>query len=193
MIAPQAHAFSWKRAALIAAGLAVPAVLLAGCVGPLRPHPVGNPDVPQPRKAVDLTRYLGHWYEIARYEQFFEKDCEAATADYTLRPDGKIGIVNGCRKPNGKWQDAKARAYVLPDTGNAKLKVSFFGPFFIGNYWVMDHADDYSWSIVGDPSGRYLWLLDRRPNPPQAEVAALIARAAALGYDTAMLRMTRQP
>lgn len=193
MPATPRNALTWKRAALLAAGLAVPAVLLAGCVGPLRPHPVGNPDVPQPRKAVDLARYLGHWYEIARYEQFFEKDCEAATADYTLLPNGRVGIVNACRMPNGKRRAAKARAYVLPHSGNAKLMVSFFGPFFIGNYWVMDHADDYSWTIVGDPSGRYLWLLDRRPNPPEAEVAALIARAASLGYDTSMLRMTKQP
>lgn len=193
MPARKPREFSWKRAALVAAGLAVPAVLLAGCVGPLRQHPVGNSAVPEPRRAVDLNRYLGRWYEIARYEQFFEKDCDGVTADYTLLPNGRVGIVNGCRKPDGKHSDARARAYVLPNSGNAKLKVSFFGPFFIGNYWVLDYADDYAWAIVGDPSGRYLWLLDRRPNPPEAEVAALIARAAALGYDTSMLRMTRQP
>ena len=193
MTASQPYAFSWKRAALIAAGLAVPAVLLAGCVGPLRQHPVGNAAVPEPRKSVDLTRYLGRWYEIARYEQFFEKDCDGVTADYTLLANGRVGIVNGCRRPDGKRRDAKARAYVLPRSGNAKLKVSFFGPFFIGNYWVMDHAEDYSWAIVGDPSGRFLWLLDRRPNPPEAEVALLVAQAAALGYDTSLLRMTKQP
>lgn len=182
-----------RRVALVAGCMAVPVLALAACVGPFRQHPVGNRHVPEPLKAVDLTRYLGRWYEIARYEQSFEKDCEAATATYSLMPDGKISIVNACRAPDGRERVAHARAYVLPHTGNAKLKVSFFGPFYIGNYWVMDHAEDYAWAIVGDPSGRYLWLLDRQANPSPAEVDALIARTAALGYDTAMLRRTRQP
>lgn len=181
------------RAATIAAGLALPAVLLAGCVGPLRQHPIGNPHVPQPLKSVDLSRYLGRWYEIARYEQVFEKDCEAATATYSLLPSGRIAIVNACEGPDGRPRVARARAYVVPGSGNAKLKVSFFWPLYIGNYWIMDHADDYAWAIVGDPSGRYLWLLDRRAVPTAAEVEALYARARALGYDTAMLRRTRQP
>ena len=75
---------------------------------------------------------------------------------------------------------------------NAKLKVSFFGPFY-GDYWVLDHAEDYSWSIVGEPSGRYLWLLSRAAKPGQARLDQLIARAGALGYDTSMLRITQQP
>jgi apolipoprotein D and lipocalin family protein len=75
---------------------------------------------------------------------------------------------------------------------NAKLKVSFFGPFY-GDYWILDHADDYSWSIVGEPSGRYLWILDRDAAPPEAEVRRLIDRARSLGYDTSMLLRTVQP
>lgn len=75
---------------------------------------------------------------------------------------------------------------------NAKLKVSFFGPFY-GDYWVLDHADDYSWSIVGEPSGRYLWILNRQPNPGSSAVQRLIDRAAELGYDTSMLLRTKQP
>ena len=74
---------------------------------------------------------------------------------------------------------------------NAKLKVSFFGPFF-GDYWIMDHADDYSWAIVGEGSGKYLWLLSRRV-PTPADREALTARAKALGYDVGMLRQTKQP
>ena len=73
-----------------------------------------------------------------------------------------------------------------------ELKVSFFGPFY-GDYWVLDHADDYSWAIVGEPSGRYLWLLSRAAKPGQARLDQLIARARALGYDTSMLRITQQP
>ena len=79
---------------------------------------------------------------------------------------------------------------MLSDTGHAKLKVSFFGPFFIGDYWVLDHDPDYAWSIVGEPSGRYLWLLAREADPPALLREQLWARANALGYDTRLIRTT---
>lgn len=180
-----------RQLALAAAVTA--AVLLSGCAGVLAGrHPVGNSNVPEPAKPVELDRYLGHWFEIARYEQGFQKDCDGVTADYTKRADGKIDVLNRCRKPDGKMKDAKGVAKIVDPLTNAKLKVSFFGPFY-GDYWVLDHADDYSWSIVGEQSGRYLWLLSRSANPSESEKQALIARAAALGYDTSMLRITRQP
>lgn len=164
---------------------------LTACSTILTQHPVGNRSVPQPRKPVELERYLGRWYEIARYEQGFQKGCEGVTADYSLRPDGTINVVNRCRKPDGKTSQARGRAKVDART-NAKLKVSFFGPFY-GDYWVLDHADDYSWSIVGEPSGRYLWILNREPTPSAAEIQRLIDRTAELGYDTTMLLRTKQP
>lgn len=156
--------------------------------------PVGNARVPEPAKPVDLIRYLGRWYEIARYDISFERGCEGVTAEYALRPDGMIRVVNTCRvgQPDGRARSAEARAKVVEGSGNARLKVSFFGPFFVGDYWVLDHADDYSWSIVGEPRGRYLWLLCRDATPPDAVRDMLVARAGALGYDTSMLRMTRQ-
>lgn len=77
------------------------------------------------------------------------------TADYALRADGGIDVLNRCRKPDGRISNARGRAKIVDAATNAKLKVSFFGPFF-GDYWVLDHADDYSWSIVGQPSGRDL-------------------------------------
>jgi apolipoprotein D and lipocalin family protein len=106
-----------------------------------------------------------------------------------------VAVVNSCRQgaPDGKLRVARARARVVPGSANAKLKVSFFGPFFVGNYWVMDHADDYGWTIVGEPSGKYLWILTREPTPDRAMRDALVARVASLGYDTRMLRFTRQP
>ena len=168
------------------------AVVLSGCAALGPRHPVGNAAVPQPAKPVELQRYLGRWYELARYEQGFQKGCEGVTADYSLRDDGKIRVLNGCRKPDGSLDQAEGRAKVVDTTTGAKLKVSFFGPFY-GDYWVLDRADDYSWSIVGEPSGRYLWLLSREPVPGQAKLDALVARARALGYDTSMLRYTRQP
>ena len=172
--------------------LLVGAFALSGCAAVFSKHPVGNTAVPQPAKPVELTRYLGRWYELARYEQAFQKDCEGVTADYALRPDGKISVLNSCRKPDGKLKTATGTAKSVDTATGAKLKVSFFGPFY-GDYWVLDHAEDYSWSIVGEPSGRYLWILSREANPGQTQVDALIGRARALGYDTSMVRVTKQP
>ena len=181
-----------RKRALIVAALAGSALLLGGCATVFSRHPVGNAAVPQPAKAVELQRYLGKWYELARYEQGFQKDCDGVTAEYALRDDGKISVLNRCRKPDGSIDDAKGTAKIVDTVTNAKLKVSFFGPFY-GDYWVLDHADDYSWSIVGEQSGRYLWLLSRDATPGQDKFDALIARARALGYDTSMLRITKQP
>ena len=183
-----------KRSRMIPAalGLAMVAVTLAGCASLLSRHPVGNRAVPEPAKAVDLNRYLGRWFELARYEQGFQKGCEGVTADYSLRPDGTINVVNRCRKPDGRMSEARGRAKIVDAATNAKLKVSFFGPFY-GDYWVLDRADDYSWAIVGESSGRYLWILVRSPVLPERDVTSLYQRARALGYDTAMLRRTAQP
>ena len=180
------------RKVLAAAGVAAVGVALAGCAQLFNRHPVGNTSVPQPAKRVDLERYLGRWFEIARYEQSFQKGCVGVTADYSLREDGSINVLNRCRKPDGRVDEARGRAKVVDPVTNAKLKVSFFGPFY-GDYWVLDHADDYSWSIVGESSGRYLWILARTPTPPEAKVVDLIARTRAMGYDTSMLIRTVRP
>lgn len=177
---------------MVGVGVAAVGVALAGCAQLLTRHPVGNTSVPEPAKRVDLERYLGRWFEIARYEQSFQKGCVGVTADYTLREDGSINVFNRCRKADGRMDEARGRAKVVDRVTNAKLKVSFFGPFY-GDYWVLDHADDYSWSIVGESSGRYLWILARTPTPPEAQVADLIARTRAMGYETSMLIRTVQP
>lgn len=164
-------------------------VLMAGC----SKGPVGNSHVPQPVKTVDVEKYLGTWYEIARYENRFERGCEAVTATYAALPDNRIKVVNQCRRGgvDGKPDSAIGKAKIVPDSGNAKLKVSFFGPFYVGNYWVLDRADDYSWSIVGEPSGTYLWLLTRDAKPSQKLVDQLYDRAAQLGYNVEMLRKVK--
>ena len=157
------------------------------------PPPVLPP--PVPAKSVDLERYLGRWYEFARYDSWFEHNDEGVTAEYSLRPDGLIRVVNasrsGGRTGRLRWADARAR--VVPDSGNAKLKVAFFGPFFAGNYWVLDHAEDYTWSIVGEGSRRFLWILTRAPVPAPDLQAMLIDRVRGLGYDTSILHLTQQP
>jgi apolipoprotein D and lipocalin family protein len=177
---------------LLLGGLGVAALGAGACSMLLSRHPVGNVSVPQPRKPVDLQRYLGRWYELARYEQSFQKGCEGVTADYALRPDGSISVVNRCGKPDGRISEARGRARVADTSTHAKLKVSFVGPFY-GDYWVLDHADDYGWAIVGEPSGRYLWILSRQPTPSDPQVSELTGRVKQLGYDTSMLRMTKQP
>jgi apolipoprotein D and lipocalin family protein len=171
-------------------GVALTTVLLSACAG--SPGPVGNSAVPQPAKAVELNRYLGRWYEMARYEAPFQKGCEGVTADYSLRDDGKIKVVNSCRKDgiSGKVREASGKAKVVDGSNGAKLKVSFFGPFY-GDYWVLDRAEDYSWSIVGEPSGRYLWILTREAKPDAATRAMLEARVRALGYDWSLVRVTQ--
>lgn len=154
--------------------------------------PVGNKAVPEPAQPVDLNRYVGLWYEIGRYENSFERDCEAVTADYRLQDNGAVQVVNSCRKGglDGPVKIAKGRAKVVGGSQGAKLKVSFFGPFF-GDYWVLDHADDYAWSIVGEPSGRYLWLLSRTADPPATLRDAIHTRVGQLGYNISLIRPTR--
>lgn len=177
----------------------LPSVLAIGAVSFLvarasRP-PVGNRHVPEPAKPVDLDCYLGRWYELARYDVGFERNCEGVTAEYAQRPNGLIAVINTCRRgaADGPIRVARARARVVPGSSNAKLKVAFFGPFFVGDYWVLDHADDYAWSIVGEPSGRYLWVLTREPLPSAEARNALVWRVRNMGYNTGLLRFTHQP
>lgn len=170
------------------------AVALTACAT-LQRGPVGNAAVPHPAKPVELSRYAGLWYEIGRYENGFERDCEGVTARYTLRDDGLVGVLNACRQGglSGEEKTSEGRAKVVEGSGNARLKVSFFGPFYVGDYWVLDHEEDYSWSIVGEPSGRYLWLLSRTAQPSPRVRETILNRARQLGYDLSMIRTTQQP
>jgi apolipoprotein D and lipocalin family protein len=188
---PKGRGKSLARLALPGLAVVTASLLLAGKTARQR---VGNPVVPEPRKPVDLPRYLGRWYEFARYDNRFEWHCEAVTADYAQRPDGLISIVNTAHRgrPDGRVRVATARAKIVPGSGNAKLRVSFFGPLFWAHYWVLDHDDDYHWAVVGEPSGRYLWLLTRQPVPEPAVQDQLVARARALGFDTFRLHRTVQ-
>ena len=143
---------------------------------------------------VDLDRYLGRWYEIARFPNSFEKNCEGVTADYALRDDGLIRVVNTCRKDSasGKIETAKGRARIVDEQTNAKLEVSFFSPFW-GDYWILDLADDYSLSLVGEPSGRYLWILSRTPTISQETKETALSKLEAMGYNVSALYYPEQP
>ena len=173
--------------------LLVGGALALGACATLQRGPVGNTAVPQPAKPVDLQRYAGLWYEVGRYENGFERGCEGVTAQYAVREDGRVGVLNTCRQGgvSGPQKTSEGKAKIVPGSQNAKLKVSFFGPFYVGDYWVLDHADDYSWSIVGEPSGRYLWLLSRSARPSDATRDVIMNRTRALGYDLNLVRPTQ--
>ena len=182
-----------RTAAAIAAAAAGSAAAYFGWRRWWRSRHCGNPRVPQPAKTVDLQRYLGKWYELARYENRFERGCRDVTAEYRMRSDGRVDVINACRTTAGGHKVSCGRAKVVRESGNAKLKVSFFGPFYFGDYWILDHDEDYQWSIVGEPSGCYLWILHRESSPEPARLESLRRKAASLGYDLRMLRLTPQP
>ena len=184
-----------NRAKALVAGAAM--LALTACIG--SPGPVGNMAVPEPARPVELQSYIGKWHEFGRYEAPFQKGCEGVTADYSLRDDGKIKVVNTCYRGSldGEFDLATGKAKLVEGSKNAKLKVSFFGPFY-GDYWVLDRGDEnsqgqYVWSIVGEPSGRYLWMLTREARPGADLQALLERRVKELGYDWSLVRLTKQP
>ena len=143
---------------------------------------------------VDIDQYLGRWYEIARLPNSFEKNCEGVTADYSWRDDGLVRVINTCRIGSraGEKKVANGRARIVDAQTKAKLEVSFFGPFW-GDYWVIDLAKDYSLAVVGEPSGRFLWVLSRKPVLNDAEMARVSAVLDRFGYKQDALYFTAQP
>ncbi len=142
---------------------------------------------------VDLSRYLGTWYEIASFPQRFQRGCTATTATYTLRADGDIEVLNRCRNGSidGKERSALGRARVVDRATNAKLEVSFFRPFW-GDYWIIDLSEDHSYAVVGHPGRDYLWILSRDPTMAEATFQGIVARLQGKGYETSRLVRTLQ-
>lgn len=142
---------------------------------------------PAPAKSVDMSSYAGRWYEIARIPNRLQRGCVAATVDYAIRND-RLHAVQRCAATG----DRGARVYrssgrILDPGVNARTRLTFAG-FWSQEYWVIDHAPD--WALVGDPSGRYLWLMSRRPALPQPSLDMAIARVRTLGYDAGRLEFT---
>lgn len=147
--------------------------------------PDGKPPV-QAVPAVDLQRYAGTWHEVARLPMPFQRQCIGdTTANYRLRDDGAVAVVNRCRTATG-FDQAEGKATVVEGSRNARLKVQFFWPFR-ADYWVIGLDADYRWAVVGDPQRKYLWILARTPQLPQAQLDAALAAARAQGYDLAPL------
>ena len=141
---------------------------------------------------VDLRRYAAKWCEIARYPNRFQRNCQSdTTAIYTLRDDGKVQVVNACREKNGKVTTARGTARVVDKRTNAKLKVTFFWPFY-GDYWVIGLSPDYQYAIVGEPSRKYLWILSRTPSMEEAPYQKVLRLVEMLGYQPGKLQKTNQ-
>lgn len=147
--------------------------------------------------SVDLNRYAGTWYEVARMPFKFQSQCVGdVTATYTLLEDGTIKVLNRCRKQNGEMDEAEGRAKRASNEGpNTKLKVRFapaflsFLPFVWGNYWIIDLAPDYSYAVIGEPDRKYLWVLSRTPVMDETIIQGILDRAKGKGYDlTGLIR-----
>lgn len=154
------------------------AMLAAGCAQ----NPVyRQSSAPLTVASIDQQRYLGLWHEQARLPNSFEEGCQRATAEYAAREDGLISVVNTCIDERGEQRVARGRARPVGEGDEGKLEVSFFGPFW-ADYWVLQRGENYEWSIVGEPEGRYLWLLTRDQTITPQQRAAFEQRLEELGY-----------
>lgn len=164
-------------------GLAIGLILMvaiAGCTS--------VPDGVKPVENFEVERYLGSWYEIARFDHSFERGLSKITANYTKREDGGIRVLNrGYNEEEGEWSEAEGKAYFVEDAQTGHLKVSFFGPFYASYVVASLDKEDYSYSLVTGPDRTYLWILSRTPTLPQVVLDQLIARAKSLGFDTSKL------
>jgi len=158
-------------------------LLLSGCAA--------RAPSPPPGLIVDWPRYLGTWYEVARFDHWFERGLVAATATYSTLPDSRISVLNAGRKGmlDGKLKSAEATARI---TGPASLSVTFFWPFS-GDYRVLGLAEDYRWAVVGSSTMSYLWFLHRSPQATAADWAAMELVARSAGYDLSGLIRVQQP
>jgi len=155
-------------------------IFLMGCVG--------IPENVKPVNDFKLEKYLGKWYEIARLDHSFERGLTRVTADYSLRDDGGVRVINrGYSTEKNAWDEAEGKAYFVKEQDQGYLKVSFFGPFY-GAYVIfeLDH-DNYQYSLVSGPDKSYLWILARTPELNGDIKDMLVEKAADSGFDTAKL------
>jgi len=164
--------------------LLVLAFFITGCTG--------IPENVKPVENFQLGKYLGKWYEIARLDHSFERGLTKVTANYSLREDGGVQVINqGYSASEDKWKKAEGKAYFVNKSDQGYLKVSFFGPFY-GSYIVfeLDH-ENYQYALVCGPDKSYLWILARNPELDEKTRENLIAKAKALGFDTSKLIRVR--
>lgn len=178
--------FIMKNSIIVTVNLLIVLIVL-GCTHKTQVEPL------QAVAFVDLEKYAGRWFEIARYPHRFEEGCSDVTADYARQADGTITVVNQCRleEEGGEIKKASGLAKVVDSQSNAKLKVSFFWPFY-GDYWILKLDPHYQYAVVGEPSRKYVWILSRTPTISEKLLAELIEDIRSLGYDPSRLILTRQ-
>jgi apolipoprotein D and lipocalin family protein len=167
--------------------LSAMALTLTGCLGNFAPLPVVED--------VDLERYAGLWYEIARYPNSFQGQCVGGTtAEYTLLGDNRVEVVNRCLTslPDGPVDTIVGTGRIPNPDEPAKLKVSFFA-FFEGDYWIIELDEDYQWAVVSEPGRRLLWILSRTPSLDDATYQMILDRLEAKDFDLSQLELTPQP
>ena len=158
---------------------------LSGCLG--------MPEKVQPVSDFDANRYLGKWYEIARLDHSFERGLENVTAEYSMREDGGVNVVNrGYSSEDQEWSEASGKAYFVNSADLGYLKVSFFGPFY-GSYVVFElDKSNYQYAFVSGPDLSYLWLLSRTPVVANEVLSNFIEKVESLGFETKNLIMVDQ-
>ena len=145
-------------------------------------------------KELDLERYMGKWYEIARFDHRFERNLVGVTATYSLRNDGKITVINAGYKNSfdGKYKKSKGKAKQPNPEEPGKLKVSFF-LFFYADYFILELDENYQWALIGSSSDKYLWILSRTPQLSPEMLDIILGKAKERGYDTRRLIWVPQP
>jgi apolipoprotein D and lipocalin family protein len=158
---------------------------LTGCMG--------MPDKVSPVSGFELPKYLGKWHEIARLDHSFERGLTSVSAEYSLRDDGGVKVINrGYSKEDARWKQAEGKAYFVDGPDKGYLKVSFFGPFY-GSYVIFElDQQDYQYSFVCGPDLSYLWLLARKPVVDAGVIDRFVTRAKQLGFDTSQLILVGQ-
>lgn len=165
--------------------LCIVSLALGGCLG--------LPDGARPVADFELERYLGTWYEIARMDHSFERGLSNVTAEYSLREDGGVRVLNrGFKSENGKWKEAEGKAYFVDDPSLGQLKVSFFGPFYASYNVIALDKQAYQWALVVGPDTDYMWILSRTPKLDAAVVEELTKLAGSLGFNTGELIFVSQ-
>ena len=135
---------------------------------------------------IDINKYLGTWYEIARYPNGFQKNCERSWVEYSLRDDGNIQVINRCFKFDGNISKIKGKAWVYEKNTNAKLKVQFFWPFR-SNYWIIDIGDQYEYAVVSEPKRKFLWILSRTKTLSEEQYNKILQNLIQQGFDPSKL------
>ncbi len=169
-------------------------LLLSACAG------VDRKDTLATVESVDLDRYAGTWYEIARLPMYFQRHCLHSKAVYTTRPDGTMGVHNECTTDRGGVERVEGVATVIDATTNARLTVVFdnffarlFGSSREGNYWILDLDPEYRTAMVGTPDRRFLWILSRASQLDESSYQRLVEKARQMGFPASKLIRDRRP